>query len=290
MTNHADEPELIAPGPDLPPTAHGANGDGENEELNPELALDIDPELLLAALAAVRPRGAQAIPAVGAKPQPRKPEAPDPRIVALHGRLREQAERMAVLEEALRRDSEGRATAEAQLAEIRTSVRVQIEDFDRFRQRARKEKEDAERTGEERVLRQFLDSAENIERAWQHAQTNPDKLISGLNMIVEQFRSTLRKCGVERIVAEPGTRFDPEIHEAVLHVETSAQPVGAIVDEAAPGFRFRGKLFRAARVTVAAQPADSPSTLEQDGSSVTLPSPPASALRIEADPYPVDPE
>ena len=152
MTNPTDEPEVVAPGPDLPPTAHGANGDGENEEMNVDLALDIDPDLLEAALAAVRPRRA---PPPEAKPAVRKPEAPDPRIVALHGRLREQAERMAVLEESLRRDSEARATAEAQLAELRASVKVQIEDFDRFRQRARKEKEDAERVGEERILRQF---------------------------------------------------------------------------------------------------------------------------------------
>ena len=287
MTNPTDEPEVVAPGPDLPPTAHGANGDGENEEMNVDLALDIDPDLLEAALAAVRPRRA---PPPEAKPAVRKPEAPDPRIVALHGRLREQAERMAVLEESLRRDSEARATAEAQLAELRASVKVQIEDFDRFRQRARKEKEDAERVGEERILRQFLDSAENIERAWQHAQINSDKLITGLNMIVEQFRSTLRKCGVERIVAGPGTAFDPEVHEAVLHVQTDAHPAGAIVDEAAPGFRFRGKLFRAARVTVAAPSTTSADTAEPDAPSVTFPAPPESASRIAADLSPKDPE
>ena len=287
MSNPPDEPEVIAPGPDLPPTARGANGDGENEELNVELALDIDPELLEAALAAVRPRRT---PPPESKPQPRKPEAPDPRIVALHGRLREQAERMAVLEDALRKETEARSTADAQLTELRSTVRVQIEDFDRFRQRARKEKEDAERVGEERILRQFLDSAENIERAWQHAQTNSDKLITGLNMIVEQFRSTLRKCGVERILAAPGTRFDPEVHEAVLHVETAAHPAGAIVDEAAPGFRFRGKLFRAARVTVAAPSQTSASASEPGAAPVTLPAPPESALRNAAETSPIDPE
>lgn len=262
MSTEPDDVESLPPGPDLPPTAHGAHGDGEDAELNAELALELDPELLAAALEAVSPKARAPV-----RPAPRKPEAPDPHILALHARLREQADRMAVLEGALERAESGRSEAESQLAELRTAARAQVEDFDRFRQRTRKEREDAEKAGAERVLRQFVDTAENMERAWQHAQANPDKLLSGLQMIVDQFRSALRKSGVERIPAGPGTPFDPERHEAVLHVPTDAHPPGHVVDEAAPGFWVHGRLFRAARVTVsAAMPA-----------AVTFPDPSPSA-------------
>lgn len=260
MNPEPEDVESLPPGPDLPPTAHGANGDGEDAELNAELALELDPELLAAALEAVAPRSR-----APARPAPRKPEPPDPHILALHARLREQAERMQVLEQELERTAAARAEADAQLSELRIAARAQLEDFDRFRQRARKERDDAEKSGAERVLRQFVDTAENMERAWQHAQSNPDKLMSGLQMIVDQFRGALRKSGVERIPAGPGTPFDPERHEAVLHVPTDAYPPGHVVDEAAPGFWVHGRLFRAARVTVSAAMPSAP--------AVTIPDP-----------------
>lgn len=277
--NDPDDLDLEAvalTGPEIPRSASGPHDDAADPAdpagLNAHLAIELDPDLeaALAAWDSHRParparathpgRIAGAAPAVDidldaasqpARPEPRRPDALDQRVLTLSARIREQGERLVGLEEELRRVAEGRALAESQLSEMRTTLRTHSEDFDRFRQRSRKEREDAEKVGEERVLRSFLETANNVERAWHHAQSNQGQLLTGLQMIVEQFRATLRKTGVERIPATPGSLFDPEVHEAVLRVASADHAPGHVVDEASPGWRLRGRLFMAARVTVA---------------------------------------
>jgi len=266
---HDTEPD---PTRDVPPTATAADGGDEDRELDGHLALEIPPDLLEAALASVdkvkRPRSRPPPHAgveielespreeVAPPPAARRPDAPDDRVLRLQARIREQGERLLRVDHELRALVEARATAESQLSELRNAFRVQSDDFDRFRQRSRKEREEAERVGEERSLKAFIDTAGNVERAWHHVQSGEAQVQSGLQMIVEQFRGVLKRAGVERIPASPGMQFDPELHEAVLHVPNTEYLPGQIVDEATPGWRLRGRLFKAARVTVAAPPTD----------------------------------
>ena len=257
---------------DVPPTATAADGGDEESELDGNLALEIPLDLLEAALASVdkvkRPRASPPThaavdidldeqPVQAPQPPvalPRRPDAADERALKLQARIREQSERLLRLDHELRAVVEARTTVESQLFELRNAYRVQSDDFDRFRQRARKEREEAEKVGEERALKAFMDTAANVERAWRHVEAGEAQLMSGLHMIVEQFRTVLKRSGVERIPALSGMAFDPEQHEAVLHVPTTEFAPGQIVDEATPGWRLRGKLFRAARVTVATAP------------------------------------
>lgn len=265
---HDTDPD---PTRDAPPTATAADGGDEDSELDGHLALEIPLDLLEAALASVdkvkRPRASPPPPRAGveielepprAEPTPapiaRRPDPPDERILKLQARIREQSERLLRVDQELRTLVDARAVADAQLGELRNALRVQSDDFDRFRQRARKEREEAEKVGEERALKAFIDTAGNVERAWHHVQSGEAQLMSGLHMIVEQFRAVLRRSGVERIPATAGMQFDPELHEAVLHVASADYAPGQIVDEATPGWRLRGRLFKAARVTVAAPP------------------------------------
>ncbi len=303
MTDPDDEePESVAlTGPDVPRSASLTGTDEADDpgfdSVNADLALDVPADLLEAALAAVESRSrkspAHRAPAAPrtpgsaveidldpperARPAEAAPKRPDPRddhILKLNARIRESMERLGAMEAELGRETDGRRLAEGQLSELRTAARSQAEDFDRFRQRSRKEKEDAEKVGEERVLRSFLETANNVERAWHHAQANTGQLLSGLQMIVEQFRTTLKRAGVERIPARPGIPFDPEVHEAVLRVPSSEVPPGHIVDEASPGWRLRGRLFQAARVTVADAPLE--------------PAPPPAVAQEPEDPPPLD--
>jgi molecular chaperone GrpE len=77
---------------------------------------------------------------------------------------------------------------------------------------------------------------------------------TGLQMIMEQFRTQLRRYGAERILIQKGMAFDPEIHEAVLHLPTRDWPPGSVIEEVSAGFRLKGRMVRAARVVVAASP------------------------------------
>lgn len=138
-----------------------------------------------------------------------------------------------------------------QLAAAQKTLQERTAEFENTRQRHRKDRDEAERVAEERSIRPMLDIVDNLDRAMGHAAADPTKVMSGLNMIVEQFRNHLKKVGAERILASPGSPFDPEVHEAVLNLPTAEYPPGTIVSEVSAGFRLKGRLLRAARVVVA---------------------------------------
>jgi molecular chaperone GrpE len=170
----------------------------------------------------------------------------------LHFRVSEQGERVRRLEADLARVTESRDGLERQLRDLRKGHSELSADFDRYRIRARKDAEEAERRGEDRSLRPIIDVYDNVERAWLHAVSDPSQILGGLQIIVEQFKRLLVRLGFERIDADRGTLFDPAWHEAVLHVPSDELLPGVIVDEVHAGFKLRGRLFRAARVTVSA--------------------------------------
>ncbi len=189
-------------------------------------------------------------------PNAPSPEGGDERR-RLQFRLREQQEAIRRFERDLARGVEARVALERQVRELRQSHSDLAVDYERFRARARKDVEEAERRGEDRALRPIVDVYDNVERAWLHAVSDPAQILGGLQMIVEQFKRLLARLGFERIEVDRGTRFDPTLHEAVLHVRDANAPPGTIVDEVHAGFRLRGRLFRPARVTVSAPPPGS---------------------------------
>ena len=76
------------------------------------------------------------------------------------------------------------------------------------------------------------------------------KAAQGMFMIRAQLEDILKRKGLERISAIPGTPFDPSVHEAIASVD-SEKPSGSIVNEAEKGYMLHGKLLRPARVIVA---------------------------------------
>ena len=255
--------------------------EGEGDDA---LAIDIDPELIEAALAAVESRARRSQgdepgvdtasvapePVVRSGPTSRPPSvAPrdepttdpisttagrseDARLLAM--RAREQAERLRRLEGELGRVTEARDALDQQYRELRQGAQSLQAEMDALRVRARKDRDEAERVGEERVLRGVLDIVENVERGVSHAEQDPARVLAGLTMIAEQFRMLLRRIGIDRIEASRGTPFNPALHEAVLHMPTDEVAPGEIHSEVAAGFTMRGRLVRPARVVVGSSP------------------------------------
>lgn len=228
--------------------------------------IDIDPELIEAALRAVERRAAGVEPGppatrgeveveVAAPPPPAS--GPD-RSEALSATIRAQQDHIQRLEAEVRRVVESRDELETQARELREAVRTLRAEFERYRDRAKREQEDAARRAEERALVHLLDASDNLDRAWAHAERSADASVaSGLRMSVEQVRITLRKAGLERVSAQPGDRFDPEVHEAVMHLAVEGIEAGAVAQELSAGYRLRGRLLRPARVAIAASPTPS---------------------------------
>lgn len=122
-------------------------------------------------------------------------------------------------------------------------------EFDNFKKRALKEKEDVQKFGIERLLKDFLPVMDNLERALDHAeQHEASQVIEGVKLVQKLFETTLARHGVQGFSAV-GKPFDPGVHEALMQQE-SDQPPGTVVSEMARGYKLNERLIRPAAVVV----------------------------------------
>jgi molecular chaperone GrpE len=142
--------------------------------------------------------------------------------------------------------------AKAEQAKLKDQLLRTLADFDNFRKRSRREASDAEKRGRDDLLKEFLPVFDNLDRASAHAETATDvkALADGIALVIRQFTDTLAKLGIERVPAV-GKPFDPAVHEAVQHMETSDFEPGIIAAEVQAGYKTAEKLIRPALVVVA---------------------------------------
>lgn len=144
---------------------------------------------------------------------------------------------------------------ETQLKEKDAKYLYLYADFENFKKRQLKERSDFIKFGWENVARDLLQVLDNLERAMEHTPPTTDKnLVQGLMMVIQQFKSTLQRQGVEEIQAV-GKPFDPNLEEAISQ-EASDQPEGNVISEHVKGYTLHGRLLRPARVVVSSGPGD----------------------------------
>ena len=102
-----------------------------------------------------------------------------------------------------------------------------------------------------KLVGDLLPVLDNLDRTLRAAGPRAhDPVIEGVRMIRAQLEGVLLRYGVERVAAV-GQIFQPQVHEAVAAVPAGASRlVGMVIDEVEPGYRFGGRLLRAAKVTV----------------------------------------
>jgi molecular chaperone GrpE len=123
-------------------------------------------------------------------------------------------------------------------------------ELDNFKKRAAREKEDVQKFGTERLLKDFLPVMDNLERALDHAgQSNIGQVVEGVKLVQKLFESTLARHGVIGFSAV-GKPFDPTVHEALMNQESDAPP-GTVISEMAKGYKLHDRLVRPAAVVVA---------------------------------------
>jgi molecular chaperone GrpE len=146
-------------------------------------------------------------------------------------------------------------TARSEAQRLREQLLRTAADFDNYKKRVRRETEDAERRAREGLLRDLLPVFDDLERATQHAGQASDvkSLADGISMVLRMFGDTLGRMGIERIHAV-GEPFDPALHEAVQHLETTEFPPGSVAAEVRAGYRLGDRLVRPAMVVVAKPP------------------------------------
>lgn len=129
-------------------------------------------------------------------------------------------------------------------------------DFDNYKKRAARERQDAQKFATESMLEKLIPVLDNFEMAMLAAQqptATPDSLRSGVSMIHQQLRNVLSDAGLQEIIAQ-GQTFDPNIHEAVSEQESAEVEEGRVLQQLRKGYRLRERLLRPATVIVAKAP------------------------------------
>lgn len=130
-------------------------------------------------------------------------------------------------------------------------------DFDNYRKRAAREKEDAIRYANSSLLGDLLPLIDNFELGLEAARSAPgaDAILQGLGMVARQFQDFLASAGVEEIKTA-GAEFDPNVMEAVGHEPDQGVPEGRVIRQTRRGYKLRDRLLRPASVVVSKGPAE----------------------------------
>lgn len=146
-------------------------------------------------------------------------------------------------------EKEESQTPKTEVEELEDRYKRLFAEFENFKKRSAKERENLFNmiTGE--VLVVMLPIMDNLEKA-ASSETTDKSYQEGVNMVVKQFATALEKFGLKEIETI-GKRFDPELHEAVSHIEDSAKGEQEIVEEYRKGYQIGNKVIRHALVVVA---------------------------------------
>jgi molecular chaperone GrpE len=141
--------------------------------------------------------------------------------------------------------------ARAECAEMRdVALRAQAE-FDNFRKRITREREEERRRAGERLVTELIPAIDNLERAIDHTTAGGDlkHLLAGVEAVHAHILAVLSKEGVE--VVDPfGKQFDPNTQQAVSQKEDAEVPEGTVVDVFQKGYSMGGRVVRSAMVVV----------------------------------------
>lgn len=143
------------------------------------------------------------------------------------------------------------ASLSEQLAQQQNEYLRQLAEFDNFKKRLNKEKEEVVKFANEKVIGELFPILDGLENTLAHTteEQKNDPLVSGIELVLKQLLQILKKHGLEE-VSGAGENFDPNVHEAIASIENPDVPSGAIVTTHRKGYKLKDRLIRAALVTV----------------------------------------
>jgi molecular chaperone GrpE len=125
-------------------------------------------------------------------------------------------------------------------------------EFDNFRKRTVREKGEIALDATGGLVRELIPILDNLDRATEHRNdtTTLEEYVKGIALIEDQIRQVLAGAGLE-VIEAVGTPFDPEIHEAVMQIESEEHESGTVTSEVEKGYMIRHKIIRHPKVIVA---------------------------------------
>ena len=138
---------------------------------------------------------------------------------------------------------------EQQIEDLTERLKRNMAEFDNFRKRTEKEKSSMYIIGAKDIIEKILPVVDNFERGLAQA-TEGDPFAEGMEKIYKQLTTTLESLGVEPIEAVD-KEFNPDLHNAVMHVEDESVGDNIIVEELQKGYTYKGFVVRHSMVKVA---------------------------------------
>ena len=139
-----------------------------------------------------------------------------------------------------------------QIEELTDKVKRQMAEFDNFRKRTEKEKSQMYDMGAKTIVEKILPVIDNFERglAAVPEESKEDAFVVGMDKIYRQMLTVLEEAGVKPIEAV-GAEFDPNFHNAVMHVEDETLGDNVVAEELQKGYMYRDTVVRHSMVKVA---------------------------------------
>ncbi|MBI2423906.1 MAG: nucleotide exchange factor GrpE [Candidatus Hydrogenedentes bacterium] len=144
-------------------------------------------------------------------------------------------------------------------------------EFENYRKRTLRDGERLRKTATEKLIRELLPVADNLERALSHIEDRSTGLAQGVDMVLKQFFDAMQQNGLEPIEAL-GMPFDPQVHEALTHQPSEEYGADTVMHVFERGYRIGEFIIRPSKVVVSSGGAS-----ESDGSAASAGSTPADA-------------
>ena len=136
-------------------------------------------------------------------------------------------------------------------------------DFENFRKRASREREETLRFGAQNLIKDLLSAVDNLDRAIDHARQSDggdlEGLLQGVELVRRELLTAFEKHHVTGIDAQ-GVAFDPALHEAIAQAPDGSVEPNTVIDVLQKGYLLRDRLIRPARVVVSKAPGEDEGT------------------------------
>ena len=152
----------------------------------------------------------------------------------------------------------------AELREMNDKYLRLYAEFENYKKRVNKDKEELVKYGNENILYELLPVIDNLDMALQHASNDVSSgLVQGVEITLKELRKTLEKFGLTPIEAS-GKPFDPLVHHAMTQAERDDVDEQIIVEEYRKGYRLRDKVLRPSLVAVSKKTLSEPMREESE--------------------------
>jgi len=143
---------------------------------------------------------------------------------------------------------------QAEVADLQDRLLRRQAEFENLRRHNERDRSDFLQYAGMEIVREILPILDDFERA-RKTECSDESYRQGIELIYQRLVDTLTKIGLEPIEVGAGTEFDPNLHQAVVRLETDEAADNTILEEFQRGYNFKGKLLRPAMVKVAVKPA-----------------------------------